>query len=521
MYLVLGAGLAITMFLTSWMYGLSGESLTMRLRNKLFRALLRQDMSFYDNPKHSTGALTTRLATDASAVQGATGTRIGMILQAMSTMTCSLIIGFVFSWKFALFILGCLPFILLSAIMQMKISKGLSGKRNKDLEEAGKIAAESISNIRTVASLSREDKFLDEYKRLIEPQHRFNMKLANVFGITFSFVEAMKFFCYAGIFYFGAWLICYDRLSYDSMFKVFGAIVMGAVSLGRESQLAPNYGKARFAAARIFALLELQPKVDNYDSSGKQPEDCAGKVEFKGSEFSYPNRATVKVLKGINLSVEKGQTVALVGSSGCGKSTTVQLLERLYDVSAGQVMVDGVDVRELNIAWLRNQLGIVSQEPVLFDCSIRENIEYGDNSRQVTMDEVIAASRLANIHQFIEALPDGYETRVGDKGTQLSGGQKQRIAIARALVRNPKILLLDEATSALDTESEKIVQEALDRAQQGRTCLVIAHRLSTIQNADCIIVFHNGRVAEQGTHSELLAQRGLYYKLQQAQARKI
>jgi ABC-type multidrug transport system fused ATPase/permease subunit len=275
------------------------------------------------------------------------------------------------------------------------------------------------------------------------------------------------------------------------------------------------------AAARIFALLKLQPKIDNYSVAGLKPKYCNGKVEFHEAEFSYPNRAAVKVLKGINLSVEKGYTVALVGSSGCGKSTTVQLLERLYDVSAGQVMVDGVDVKELNIAWLRNQLGIVSQEPVLFDCSIRENIEYGDNSRQVTMDEVITASRLANIHQFIETLPDGYETRVGDKGAQLSGGQKQRIAIARALVRNPKILLLDEATSALDTESEKIVQEALDRAQQGRTCLVIAHRLSTIQNADCIIVFHNGRVAEQGTHNELLAQRGLYYKLQQAQARKV
>jgi ABC-type multidrug transport system fused ATPase/permease subunit len=344
--------------------------------------------------------------------------------------------------------------------------------------------------------------------------------MAHVFGIAFSFMQAMIFFCYAAIFYFGAWLIAYDGLQYDAMFKVFGAIIFGAISLGRESQFAPDYGKAKMSAARVFALIKLPPKIDNYSKSGMQPEECHGSVEFREAEFSYPNRQTVKVLKGINLSVDKGHTVALVGSSGCGKSTTVQLLERLYDVSAGQVTLDGRDVRELNVGWLRTQLGIVSQEPVLFDCSIRENIEYGDNTRHVTMDDVITAARLANIHNFIETLPDGYETRVGDKGTQLSGGQKQRIAIARALVRNPKVLLLDEATSALDTESEKIVQEALDRAQQGRTCLVIAHRLSTIQNADCIIVFHKGRIFEQGTHNELMTQRGLYYKLQMAQARK-
>jgi ABC-type multidrug transport system fused ATPase/permease subunit len=226
------------------------------------------------------------------------------------------------------------------------------------------------------------------------------------------------------------------------------------------------------------------------------------------------------VLKGLNLKVEQGQTIALVGSSGCGKSTTVQLLERFYDSLEGKVHLDGADITSLNVAWLRTQMGIVSQEPVLFDYSIRENIAYGDNSREVPMHEIIEAAKQANIHSFIESLPNGYDTPVGDKGTQLSGGQKQRVAIARALLRNPKILLLDEATSALDTESEKIVQDALDRAQQGRTSIVIAHRLSTIVNADCIYVFHSGKIVEQGTHSELMALKGRYYRLNVAQGNR-
>jgi len=222
----------------------------------------------------------------------------------------------------------------------------------------------------------------------------------------------------------------------------------------------------------------------------------------------------------VSVTLGRGQTFSLVGSSGCGKSTTVQLLERFYDTMGGQVLTDGSNVRQLNVSWMRAQIRLVSQEPVLFDCSLRENIAYGDNSREVSMEEVIEAARQANIHSFIQSLPDGYDTTAGDRGAQLSGGQKQRVAIARALLRNPKILLLDEATSALDTESEKIVQEALDRAQLGRTSIVIAHRLSTIQNANCIVVFNNGRVAERGTHSELMALKGLYYKLNLAQGHK-
>ncbi|XP_068013048.1 ATP-dependent translocase ABCB1 isoform X4 [Melanerpes formicivorus] len=290
------------------------------------------------------------------------------------------------------------------------------------------------------------------------------------------------------------------------------------MALGQSSSFAPDYAKAKISAAHLFLLFERVPSIDSYSEDGEQPGSFEGNITIKDVRFNYPNRPDVKILQGLNLKVEKGQTLALVGSSGCGKSTVVQLLERFYDPLEGEVLFDGKNAKSLNIQWLRAQLGIVSQEPILFDCTIAENIAYGDNSRQVSHEEVVHAAKEANIHSFIESLPNKYSTRVGDKGTQLSGGQKQRIAIARALVRRPRVLLLDEATSALDTESEKIVQEALDKAREGRTCIVIAHRLSTIQNADKIAVIDSGRVVEQGTHQQLLAHKGIYYSLVNVQS---
>jgi len=224
------------------------------------------------------------------------------------------------------------------------------------------------------------------------------------------------------------------------------------------------------------------------------------------------------VLRDLNLSVEQGKNVALVGTSGCGKSTCIQLLQRFYDLRAGELKMDGTSIDTLSVPWLRSKMSIVSQEPVLFDRSLADNIKYGDNSREVSMDEVVEAARKANIHSFISALPQQYDTKCGEKGAQLSGGQKQRIAIARALIANPSVLLLDEATSALDTESEKVVQEALEKAQEGRTSVTIAHRLSTVQNADKIFVLAQGKVIESGTHAQLLSFRGIYAKLWTTQA---
>ncbi|CAF3974032.1 unnamed protein product [Rotaria sp. Silwood1] len=270
------------------------------------------------------------------------------------------------------------------------------------------------------------------------------------------------------------------------------------------------------ASKRILALFDRIPEIDNGTTDGDTFENLKGEIDFVDLHFRYPNRPEVPVLKRFNLNIKPHQQVALVGASGCGKSTTIQLIERFYNPINGQLLVDHHDASSLNLQWWRSKIGFVSQEPILFDASIRENIAYGDTSRYVTMAEICEAAKNANIHRFIETLPEQYETNVGAKGTQLSGGEKQRIAIARALIRNPSILLLDEATSALDTESERIVQDALDRASKGRTTIVIAHRLSTIQNSDVICVLHHGRIVEQGTHDDLLARKGFYYRLAQA-----
>ena len=268
---------------------------------------------------------------------------------------------------------------------------------------------------------------------------------------------------------------------------------------------------ARAAAVQIFRVIDREPLIDSSSSSGVRPGTCQGNIQLSNVVFSYPSRQDVRILNNISLSIESGSSVALVGSSGCGKSTIVQLIQRLYDPDQGSVSVDGVDLKQLNVGWLRDNIGVVGQEPVLFDSSIKHNIQLAKQS--ATEQEIESACREANAYDFISKLPDGLDTLVGEGGAQLSGGQKQRIAIARALIRNPPLLLLDEATSALDTESEKSVQNALDSATEGRTSITIAHRLSTVKNCDMICVVSRGQVIESGKHEELLQRKKIYHKL--------
>uniref|UniRef100_A0A3B3S2U4 ATP-binding cassette, sub-family B (MDR/TAP), member 5 n=1 Tax=Paramormyrops kingsleyae TaxID=1676925 RepID=A0A3B3S2U4_9TELE len=476
-----------------------------------------EEIGWFDDSRNAVGVLTTKLATDASLVKGAAGSRLGLATNTICGLTIAIVVAFIFSWQLTLLILACVPILSGANFIQMRATGGHASKDQKALELSGKISTETVENFRTVVSLSREEVFLQKFKDSLSYPYKSALHKAPIYGLTYALAQAIPYFVNAAIFRFGAWLIAHCYTQYENVFLVFSVIVFAAMNIGQSSSFAPDFAKAKASAQRILALLERKPEIDIYSEKGDMPVNCTGNIEFHDVQFMYPTRRNVKVLQGLNVSVSSGQTLALVGGSGCGKSTSIQLLERFYDVASGHVSLDGHDIKTLNLAWLRSQLGLVSQEPILFDCSIAENIQYGDNSRHVSQMEIEEAAKSANIHTFIQSLPETYSTRVGDKGAQLSGGQKQRIAIARALVRHPKVLLLDEATSALDTESEKIVQQALDKARLGRTCVVIAHRLSTIQNADTIAVIQNGRVVEQGTHSELMQREGAYYALVNAQ----
>ncbi|XP_069377492.1 bile salt export pump-like [Paralichthys olivaceus] len=512
-FVMVGVVSFFTQMLQSYAFSKSGELLTRRLRRLGFHAMLGQEIGWFDDHRNSPGALTTRLATDASQVQGATGSQIGMIVNSLTNIGVAVIMSFYFSWKLTMLILCFLPFIALSGGFQAKMLTGFAKQDKEAMEAAGRISGEALNNIRTIAGLGKERSFVDIYEAQLDAPFEAALKKANVYGACYGFAQCVVFLTNSASYRFGGYLVRQEGLHFSLVFRVISAIVTSGTALGRASSYTPDYAKAKISAARFFQLLDRVPRISVYSDKGDKWDNFQGNIEFIDCKFTYPTRPDIQVLNGLNVSVRPGQTLAFVGSSGCGKSTSVQLLERFYDPDQGRVLIDGHDSTHVNVPFLRSKIGIVSQEPILFDCSIAENIKYGDNSREISTNDVISAAKKAQLHKFVMSLPEKYDTNVGAQGSQLSRGQKQRIAIARAIIRDPKILLLDEATSALDTESEKIVQEALDKAREGRTCIVIAHRLSTIQNSDIIAVMSRGYVIEKGTHNQLMVLKGAYYKL--------
>ncbi|KAJ3409717.1 ATP-binding cassette, sub-B (MDR TAP), member 4 [Chytridiales sp. JEL 0842] len=516
MFFLLALGSLVANFISITFFGAASERLTRRLRGMCFETILRQEIAFFDEDKSNTGVLCARLAEDAALVQGMTGRNMATILQTFVTMIAGLVIAFVNGWVLTLIILATVPFMGLAGAMQLRALTGFGSKTKELYDDACIIANEGIDQIRTVATLTKEKKFLDAYIANTEEPHRFAVKGALVSAIGFGFSQGVIFFAYGLAFYAGSQLVIAGRSSVEAVLKVMFAVIFTAVSVGQASSFAPNYVKAKLATFSIMDLLDRHSRIDPTSVEGKELEKVGGKAVITNGEFKYPSRPDVPVLNGLSIKASPGQTVALVGPSGCGKSTTIAIMERWYDLDAGQASLDDVEIRDWKVSNLRSHMALVGQEPVLFNVSIRENIMYGSLTGTASQEEIEAAARMANIHDFVTSLPEGYNTVAGSKA--LSGGQKQRIAIARALIRNPKLLLLDEATSALDSTSEKVVQAALDAAAKGRTTLVIAHRLSTIQTADHIVVVNKGQVVEQGTYQELVKAGGQFAMLVAAQS---
>lgn len=518
-FLWIGISTGLAQAISSSAFTFSGEKLTKRLRQRVFRSLINQDMSFYDRDENSVGRLCTTLSTEASAVQGATGIRVGTTLSGLSILLVGVVIAFVFGWQLSLVILAFVPLLIISGVISMKIMAGFDSGDKKYLENAGRIIIETTSNIRVVKQLRQELYFHQKYEDNVTFVCKRNLKRTILTGFMFGFSQGIVFFAVAATYYAGAEFIDKGYISSEDFMLVFGTLLFGAMAVGQSQAMAPDYGKAVDAAKKVYTILSNKPKIDCRSQEGLTPSAFKGEIKFTDVKFSYPNRRGVRVLRNVTMQVSPNEKIALVGTSGCGKSTIIQLIQRFYDPTGGNIMLDGQNIKDLNLSWYRSQLGIVSQEPTMFDWSISENIAFGDTTRHVSMDEITAAAKAANIHKFITQLPEGYETSVGTKGSLISGGQKQRMCIARAIVRNPALLLLDEATSALDTESEKIVQEAVDAASADRSSISIAHRLTTIEKSDNIYVFDDGRIVEKGSHVDLLRDGGLYFNLYQLSKR--
>ncbi|GAA6048222.1 hypothetical protein JCM3770_006486, partial [Rhodotorula araucariae] len=512
----------IAVIVQTWMFGDTAEILCGKIRLNTFTSTLRQDIAFFDEDRNSTGTLTNAITDRATKIFGLFGQTQGVIIQSMFTLVSGAIIGLCFSWKIALVGIACMPLTLSAGIVRLRVVVLKDQKNKKSHEASAQMACEAASAIRTVAALTREDDCLHLYSEQLDAPMRTSNRVAIWSNAFYSISQALSFFVIALIFWFGAHQMVDAGLSVQSFFVAMISVVFASIQAGNVFSFVPD-ASSFFGAARDFLALEdSQPEIDAEDTTSGKDFDLAtaqGHIRFENVHFRYPTRPHVPVLRGLDVEIKPGQFAAFVGASGCGKSTSIQLITRFYDPLGGKVLVDGQDISQLNVQSYRRGLALVSQEPTLYSGTVRYNVALGAYvpPDQVTQEQIEQACKDANIHDLIVSLPDGYDTDVGGKGTMLSGGQKQRIAIARALIRNPKILLLDEATSALDSESERVVQRALDEAAKNRTTIAIAHRLSTIQNADVIFVLKDGRVAEKGTHSQLLAQKGIYFELVEQQ----
>ena len=508
LFVVSGAAGAARMY---W-FTVAGERIVLRLRQKLFAALIAREVAFFDSRR--TGELINRLSSDTTVLQNTVTVNVSMALRFGLQGLGAIGILLWTSWKLAAVMLAVVPVVALGAVAYGRRLRRLSRKVQDALASASEVAEESLSGIRTVRAFDREQVTVDRYSQAVKASYELSRQRAWVGGLFTGFIGVLGYGAIAAVLWYGGVLLLEGAMSFGQLTSFLLYTFTVAFSIGALGGLWSDFARAAGASQRVFELIDEAPIDDGKGSVIATPK---GHIVFDSVAFNYPTRPDLEVLGDVSFELKPGEVVALVGPSGAGKSTIAQLLSRLYDPISGGIYFDRQPYVNLDSHWLRQHVGVVSQEPMLFATSIAENIRFGQPKAS---DEAIKeAAKAANCAEFIDTFDQGYETLVGERGVQLSGGQKQRVAIARALLKDPTILVLDEATSALDAKAEQLVQEALERLMLGRTTLVIAHRLSTVRSADRVMVLDDGRLVEQGSHDQLVAQGGLYQRLVELQFR--
>lgn len=535
MFFVVALGSLFCYGVIGWATNTVVQEMTHRYRRELFDSVLRQDMQFFDRPENTAGALTSRLSSNPQSITELMGFNIALILISVVSLVASCVLALCYSWRLSVVVVFAgMPPLVVSGWMRMQLDLKLQNTNSKRYANSAALAGEAITAIRTISSLALEPTVLKRFQdRLKDVVDKSILQVLHIM-IWFSLTQCIEFLFMALAFWYGCRLLAEGRISQQAFYVAFVGTYLSGQAASNFFSWSTSITKAKAGANYIFWLRSLQPRIretsDNWNFG--PPSGDRQALALHDLRFSYPLRPDAQVLRGISVKIEPGKFVAMVGASGCGKSTLVSMIERFYDPVTGNItlgdMHDGstpaFDIVTLSPRLYRSIIGLVQQEPTLYQDSIRENIALGDPNSDVNQrpseEQIIDACKQANAWDFVSSLPDGLSTLCGARGLSLSGGQRQRIAIARALIRNPKILLLDEATSALDTESEKIVQAALsEAAKEGkRITVAVAHRLSTIKDADLICVFLGGKVVETGTHKELLDRGGLYNKMCEAQS---
>ena len=489
-----------------------GQSVIIDIRAAVFKKLQRLSVSFYD--KNKTGTIMSYVTNDVNALQSAmVENTIEMITEGF-ILIGSVVAMIYLDWRLTLFTVCTFPVVLWFMEFFGKKIRKTGGRIQECTADITSVLQESVASARVIKSFVREDYEVDRFDVENRANFRANMKNAQLMATLTPVVELVAAIGVTMIIWYGGNNVINGTITAGSLVAFLTYAVNISNPIKRLTRVIGNIQKALAAAQRVFMIIDMPEEIAE-SRDAKQLPEVSGKVEFQNVSFAYDDKGNV--ITDLSFSVKPGEVIAIVGPSGAGKSTIANLLPRFYDVNKGDIKIDGHSVREVTLDSLREQVGIVPQETMLFNGSVYNNILYG--RLDATKEEIEAAAKAANAHDFIMQLTDGYETKLGDRGVNLSGGQRQRIAIARAILKNPRILILDEATSALDTESERVVQEALDRLMVGRTSFVIAHRLSTVKNADKILVLEKGNLVESGTHDELLALDGLYAHLYKSQYR--